>query len=103
MYAIGDKFEVPGLKELARAKFKGTCDVFSNSSELATAARYVCWTAREEENTGLRSIVCDVIARDKEIIQKGEIRDMLEEYPELIKKDTGIEKSGRMKGVVSAV
>lgn len=83
MYAIGDKYGVLGLKELAQAKFKGTCDVVWNSDEFAEAARYV-YSSTLEGDKELRNIVRDTIARHSKLIHKMAIRDMLEDHPELM-------------------
>jgi hypothetical protein len=49
MYEIGDKYDVPGLKELAKKKFGLACAVFWQSEESAIAAEHAFTSTMEDD------------------------------------------------------
>jgi hypothetical protein len=49
MYEVADKYDVPGLKELAKKKFSLACAVFWDSGEFAVAAEHAYTTTMEDD------------------------------------------------------
>jgi hypothetical protein len=80
MYEIVDKYDVVGLKDLAREKFKYGCARFWGDDAFPAAAQHALSTTMEED-MGLRDIVSSVIAdRTKLLVKKAEIQALLAEH-----------------------
>jgi hypothetical protein len=82
MYEIADKYDVVGLKDLAREKFKLSCGAFWDKDDFSTAADYVVSTTMAEDK-GLREIVSSTISNHMEIIHKADIQILLSENGDL--------------------
>jgi hypothetical protein len=81
---LGDKYNVIGLKDLAREKFAGACKMFWNHDQFAIAAQHAYSTTPDHDN-GLRHIVCDTIAEHPALVDKAGVDDMLTDTPGLAK------------------
>jgi hypothetical protein len=79
MYHIGEKYQVVGLKELARRKFKTCCEHYWNSSKFANAAIYA-YTSTVDDDTGLRDVIFDTIYKHIALIEKPEDAEFMEEF-----------------------
>jgi hypothetical protein len=79
MYEIGDKYEVIGLKDLAKDKFKASCKRFWNTSSFAIAARHAFSTTVEDDK-GLRDIVSTTISEHLELVDDPEVRAVMTEF-----------------------
>jgi hypothetical protein len=79
MYEVADKYDVEGLKELAREKFKLNCNTFWDDDTFSTAAHYAFCTTMADDK-GLRDIVSSTISEHMELIQKAEIQTLLAEH-----------------------
>ncbi|KAF2655628.1 hypothetical protein K491DRAFT_716060 [Lophiostoma macrostomum CBS 122681] len=80
MYEIGDKYDVVGLKELAKNKFAQICRVHWNSPHFPTAAKHAFSTTPDEDK-GLRDIVRKTISNHMHLIaDKPEIKEIMKEY-----------------------
>ena len=79
MYEIADKYEVIGLKALAKEKFSRSCKHFWNTSDFPIAAHHAFSTTPEDDK-GLRDLVSSTIAKHMELAQAPEIRAMLMQF-----------------------
>jgi hypothetical protein len=79
LYEIGDKYDVTGLKELAREKFLRACTKYWNDDSLASAAHYAFSTTPEDDR-GLREVVSNVISLHMELLNKPEIEALLHQF-----------------------
>lgn len=60
-YKIGDKYDIVGLKDLAKEQFSRTCKHFWNTAEFLVAANHALSTAPEDDE-GLKGLISDTIA-----------------------------------------
>jgi hypothetical protein len=79
MFEIADKYDVIGLKQLAREKFLRAAAVFWNSDEFAPAAHYVFSTTPETDK-GLRDIVSKLVSQHMSLLNKPEVEALLTEF-----------------------
>lgn len=79
MYEIADKYEVVGLKELAKEKFSRSCNHFWNTSDFHVAANHA-FSTTPEDDSGLRDLVSQTIAKHMELAQIFEIRELLMQF-----------------------
>jgi hypothetical protein len=79
MYEIADKYDVVGLKELAREKFWIGCNTFWDDDAFPTAAHYAFCTTMEDDE-GLRDIVSRTISEHIGLIHKLEVQTLLAEH-----------------------
>ncbi|KAI4684110.1 hypothetical protein J4E81_009274 [Alternaria sp. BMP 2799] len=82
MYALADKYDVTGLKELAVKYFKVARDGFWDVESFAVAVDHV-FSSTLPEDTGLRSIIIDTISDNMVLMQKAEIRAMMAAHSDL--------------------
>jgi len=78
MYTIADKYDVPGLKELAREKFSLASEYCWQKIEFIIAAEHA-YTTTMDDDDGLRAIVRDTLAAKKEILSRADVQTFLEE------------------------
>jgi hypothetical protein len=79
MYELADKYNVKGLKDLAKVKFERASTAFWNDDAFATAAHHVFSTTMEEDK-GLRDVVSSTISSHMELIRKPEIQVLMTEF-----------------------
>jgi hypothetical protein len=79
MYEIGDKYEVVGLKQLAREKFLRAATKYWNDEQFTTAAYYVFNTTPEEDK-GLRDVVSSTISAHMGLLDKPAVESLLNEF-----------------------
>jgi hypothetical protein len=79
MYEIGDKYDVIGLKELAREKFSRCCAKFWDSEEFAPAAHYAFSTTPEEDK-GLRDVIVRTVSLHMILLNKPAVEAVLTEF-----------------------
>jgi hypothetical protein len=85
MYAIGDKYKVLGLQQLAREKFVRACVNFWDDKQFAVAARYA-HASTPATVMGLRLLVYKVIAEHLDLMmKKKEIHEVMDEFNRLAK------------------
>jgi hypothetical protein len=82
MYEVADKYEVNGLKELAREKFAWACGVYWNSKHFALAAHHA-YSTTPAEDKGLREVVCKTLFEHMELLDKPEVEEVLSEFNDL--------------------
>lgn len=82
MYAIGDKYIVDGLKELARGKFARCCNLHWDSEYFATAAHYA-FSSTVDNDRGLRDLVIKTMGDHINLLNKPEIEALLYEFNDL--------------------
>jgi hypothetical protein len=78
MYAIADKYEVAGLGDMAKDKFKKACERFWNDPLFPTAAAHV-FSSTPDKDLGLRDVVIDTIANHVKLVNKAEIFEFMAE------------------------
>jgi hypothetical protein len=79
MYEIGDKYDVIGLKQLAREKFLRAAAEYWNDEQFALAAHYAFSTTPEEDK-GLRDVVNNTISMHMELLNKPAVEALLTEF-----------------------
>ncbi|KAI4633805.1 uncharacterized protein J4E87_000971 [Alternaria ethzedia] len=79
MYEIADKYEVRGLKDLAREKFQRSCKQFWDSDVFAVAAHHV-FSSTPDSDKGLRDLVSLTISKHMCLMDKPEIEALLTEF-----------------------
>lgn len=79
MYEVGDKYDVTGLKELAREKFLRACAKFWDDDLFAPAAHHAFTTAPEDDY-GLRNVVSNIISQHMSLLDKPAVEALLAEF-----------------------
>jgi hypothetical protein len=79
MYEIGDKYDVDGLKELAREKFAWACNLYWDSEYFAPAT-YYAFSTTPDEDTGLREVVSETLFDHMDLLDKPEVEAVLNEF-----------------------
>jgi hypothetical protein len=80
MYEIGDKYDVPALKNLAREKLERACKKYWADAQFPIAAAHTLSTTPESDN-GLRNVLCTMITEHCELLKNGAIEALLIDYP----------------------
>jgi len=79
MYEIGDKYDVVGLKELAREKYLCASAKYWDDEHFAPAAHYAFSTTPEDDN-GLRNVVSTTISQHMTLLNKPAVEALLAEF-----------------------
>ncbi|KAF3011202.1 hypothetical protein E8E13_011609 [Curvularia kusanoi] len=79
MYEIGDKYEVAGLRDIAKDKFNVSCKHFWNTTSFGLAAKHVFSTTVEDDK-GLRDIVSATISDHIELVNDPEVDKVMIEH-----------------------
>ncbi|RYN15660.1 hypothetical protein AA0113_g12553 [Alternaria arborescens] len=79
MYELADKYEVVGLKELAKEKFSRGCKHFWDTPDFPIAAFHAFSTTPEGDN-GLRYCVSRAIATNMQLVRKAKVRALLMQF-----------------------
>jgi hypothetical protein len=66
VYAVADKYDIPGLGNLSRVNFEHTCDRFWNAPEFAEAAEHAYSTTPNMDDK-LRKVFRDTIFKHRKI------------------------------------
>jgi hypothetical protein len=83
MYEIAEKYDVAGLKDLARDKFSRVCGVFWDSTEFVEAAEHA-FTTTPDDDVGLRECVIETLSVRRRIIRQLDVRTFLQRRPVLL-------------------
>lgn len=76
MYELADKYEVDGLKDLAKEKFSICCKHFWDTPDFHLAASHA-FSTTPENDTGLRDCVSQTIATNMQLLRKSQVRLLL--------------------------
>ena len=79
MYEVADKYDVVGLKDLSKEKFKLACAASWNDAAFSIAAHHAFSTTMEDDK-GLRDIVSGTISDHMELIRKPEVQALMTEF-----------------------
>ena len=79
MYEVAEKYEVTGLKDLAKEKFSRSCRHFWNTCNFPVAANHAFSTTPESDN-GLRDLVSQTIATHMQLTREPEVRASLMQF-----------------------
>ena len=79
MYAIGDKYDVAGLKELARTNFRTISNKVWNHEIFAEVAEHVL-SSTPDSDVGLRDVLCEMIGLYVELLNKPAFADLLNKH-----------------------
>lgn len=82
MYAIADKYDVVGLKELASKNFEVACSAFWNEDAFPVAIDHV-FSTTVPSDTGLRNIVIQTISKNMAVVRKPEIQALVTKHDDL--------------------
>jgi hypothetical protein len=80
MYEIGEKYDVPALKNLAREKFERACKKYWADAQFPIAASHSLSTTPDSDN-GLRDVLCTTMIENHELFKNEAIKMLLIEYP----------------------
>lgn len=84
LYSLADKYDVPGLQDLAAVKFKAACTVFWNMEAFPGVAEHV-FISTPESDPGLREIVKAMLLEHRQyLVKKDNIKSFLEKRPGLM-------------------
>lgn len=76
LYAIGEKYGIPGLKALTLSKFKKETTSFWNTSDFICAAEEV-YTSTVEQDRGMRDAVVSTIALHPTLLDQEQVQDIV--------------------------
>ncbi|KAH8634417.1 hypothetical protein IG631_09817 [Alternaria alternata] len=79
MYAIGDKYDVAGLKELARTNFCMISNKAWKDEAFAEVADHVL-SSTPDSDAGLRDVLCEMIGPHVELLNKPAFADLLNKH-----------------------
>ncbi|KAI4667132.1 uncharacterized protein J4E79_001816 [Alternaria viburni] len=79
MYEMGDKYDVKGLKDLARIKFTSICAPLWDDEVFAEAAEHALNTTPDTD-VGLREVIRETIVAHIELLNKPEIAALLSKH-----------------------
>ncbi|KAH6003989.1 hypothetical protein HBI39_022250 [Parastagonospora nodorum] len=79
MYEIGDKYDVIGLKQLAREKFLRASAKYWDSEYFAPAAHYAFSTTPEDDK-GLRNVISNIVSQHMGLLNKPAVEALLTEF-----------------------
>ncbi|EAT77701.2 hypothetical protein SNOG_14849 [Parastagonospora nodorum SN15] len=79
MYEIGDKYDVIGLKQLAREKFLRASAKYWDSKHFAPAAHYAFSTTPEDDK-GLRNAISNIVSQHMGLLNKPAVEALLTEF-----------------------
>ena len=84
LYSLADKYDIPGLQDLAAAKFKAACADFWHTEAFPVVAEHV-FISTPDTDTGLRAIVKTLLLEYKQdLVKKAGIKTFLEKRPKLM-------------------
>lgn len=78
MYALADKYQVDGLKDLAREKFMCCCVVFWDTNDFPLAARHV-FDSTPGSDRDMRSLIAATLSDHLELLNNSDIAALLDE------------------------
>lgn len=81
-YEIADKYNITGLKELSKEKFRKGCEKYWYTDPFRVSAKYAFSTTVEEDK-GLRDIVIDTVAKHTILIREPQIQVLMKEFGDL--------------------
>jgi len=79
MYAIGDKYDVAGLKELARTNFCMISNKAWKDEAFTEVADHVL-SSTPDSDAGLRDVLCEMIGLYVELLNKPAFADLLNKH-----------------------
>lgn len=79
VYEIADKYDVTGLKLLAKDKFSRSCEAFWDTEHFATAAEHAL-TTTPDSDIGLRQALCKTLVNHIELLDKPTIAALLSKH-----------------------
>jgi len=82
MYAIADKYDVTGLKQLASKNFEFACTYLWNEDAFPVAIDHI-FSATVPGDIGMRSIVIQTISKNMALVQKPAIQALITTYGDL--------------------
>ncbi|PPJ51972.1 hypothetical protein CBER1_10703 [Cercospora berteroae] len=82
VYALGEKYDIPSLKQLARQKFEMAAACYYDAPELAEAIELV-YQSTVDTDRGLRDIVLQLFRRHPQLANTQDIYAVIKETPGL--------------------
>jgi hypothetical protein len=79
MYEIADKYDVVGLKDLAREKFSRACQYYWDDAEFAVASYHVFSTTPDHDK-GMRKVVSATISAHMKLVEKPRVKFLMTEF-----------------------
>ena len=79
MYAIGDKYDVPGLRDLALTKYR---EAYKHTSAGLANSMIVAWTSTIDSDMGLRNVIINILNNDTvRLMSKPSINQNVRDLP----------------------
>ncbi|KAM3416586.1 hypothetical protein BST61_g8177 [Cercospora zeina] len=82
VYALGEKYDIPSLKQLARRKFEMAAACYYDAPELAEAIQLV-YQSTVDTDRGLRDIVLQLFRRHPQLANTQDIYAVIKRTPDL--------------------
>jgi hypothetical protein len=79
LFAMAEKYDIPGLALLAQAKFARACESNSDTDDFITATEHVL-TSTPDSKEGLRKILHEVLALKRTLMKNSEIAALLNKH-----------------------
>ncbi|KAI4614133.1 hypothetical protein J4E80_006824 [Alternaria sp. BMP 0032] len=83
MYEIADKYDVNGLKDLARTKFSALCAIFWDKDVFAQAAEHAL-SSTPDSDDGLREVLRQTIISHIELLNKSDVAELLSKHTDFV-------------------
>lgn len=83
MYEIADKYDVNGLKDLARTNFSALCAIFWDKDVFAQAAEHAL-SSTPDSDDGLREVIRQIIISHIELLNKSDIAELLSKHTDFV-------------------
>ncbi|CAN9448508.1 unnamed protein product [Alternaria alternata] len=83
MYELADKYDVTGLRYLAKKKFYRSCAAFWDTEQFAIAAEHAL-ISTPESDTGLRQSLCQTIRSHIKLLNVPSVVTLLHKHPDLM-------------------
>lgn len=80
MYEIGEKYDIPALKNLAREKFRRACTKYWADAQFPIAAAHSL-VSTPDSDAGLRDVLCTAITEHHELLNTQAIETLLNSHP----------------------
>ncbi|KAH6864950.1 hypothetical protein BKA58DRAFT_431522 [Alternaria rosae] len=83
IYEIADKYDVNGLKDLARTKFSSLCALLWNGDVFAQAAEHALSSTPDSDDV-LREVLCQTIISHIELLNKSDVAELLSKHTDFL-------------------
>jgi hypothetical protein len=79
LYEVADKYDITGLKMLAREKFRRSCVIYWDHDSFPAALEYAL-SSTPDEDQGLKEIISETILAHASLLEEGAIEEIISEH-----------------------